>query len=228
MRVLSTITMIIAALAMAISAAGMLTSAAGAATDCSTDRAWPDGPHLSEKNEGIVDLFFATWGNRACAQWADEHRVSAIRGLRKLGYRVQMEPQTLPGTPTGLPGTSATYSGGATEHLVAEFQGHHDFAVGQKWSLRHRVTGTAPPPASPSNGGKSRVTLVGPGGEADTFHIWTSPGAGDTWDLTDFLIIQEGALYHDYENHYLPPGRWAVYVYADIHTQWEVFLERAE
>ena len=63
-------------------------------TDCSQYRAWPEGPHLSEKNAGIVDLFFGTWGDDACQQWADEHRASAATGLRALGYIV-LEPVTI-------------------------------------------------------------------------------------------------------------------------------------
>lgn len=57
-------------------------------TDCSGQRAWPDGPHLSEKNDFIRTIFFAHWKDRACEQWAEEHRNAAVVGLRKLGWKV--------------------------------------------------------------------------------------------------------------------------------------------
>ncbi len=64
------------------------TISAGAQTDCSDHRAWPGGPHLSEKNDFIVNIFFGTWHDRACEKWVEEHKNSAIVGLRKLGYTI--------------------------------------------------------------------------------------------------------------------------------------------
>ena len=86
------------------------TISASAQTDCSDHRAWPDGPHLSEKNDFIVDLFNAVWGDKACEQWAGEHRLSAVKGLRKLGYEVtapvapvlQVDELTFRGTDNAL------------------------------------------------------------------------------------------------------------------------------
>ena len=63
--------------------------AIGQTETCQDHRAWPSGPHLSEKIPSIVSLFFAVHGEGACEQWAEEHRQSAVKGLRALGYSVE-------------------------------------------------------------------------------------------------------------------------------------------
>lgn len=66
---------------------------AGAATlDCSDHRAWSKGPHLGHQNAEIQALYLATWGNRACQEWAKGHRTSAILGLRRDNYLVERRP----------------------------------------------------------------------------------------------------------------------------------------
>ena len=89
--------------AVAIIAAGIFLSSASAveedfpgASYCRGYPAWPNGPYLGQMHPYhwfFYERFAERRGLDPCVTWANDQRISAIRGLRQLGYAFLTRPE---------------------------------------------------------------------------------------------------------------------------------------